>query len=382
MTGHIHIDAIGGLSGDMFASAMLSTQPDLRRPLLDDLRDAGLLDLVTPQITDIRKGGFGAVQVNFAVATDAPPTNHWRDIREQLENSALSDAVKRTAIDIFEGLAVAEAQCHDIPVEKVHFHEVADWDSQADIVAAASLIVNSTVGSWSCSTLPLGRGRVKTQHGLIPIPAPATAHLLTGFQFTDDGVEGERITPTGAAILRHLAPTQNGPPSGATLIGAGAGAGQRDLPGIPNICRLLRFDLASAAVDMIGSIAFEIDDMTPEEIAVSLDHIRAHPGVLDADYTMGYGKKSRVRYRVVVQTQPALLDDVAALCLSETSTIGLRVEPLRRHILRRQGDQTGTLRTKTVARPGGTTTKVESDDLRDIATLAARRRAALEAIDD
>ncbi|MBY6153807.1 LarC family nickel insertion protein [Vannielia litorea] len=381
MSRHVHIDAIGGLSGDMFAAAMLSAFPEARDTLIADLQDAGLSMHVTPRIDSIRKAGFAATQVVFDISSDAPPTHHWRDIRARLEGSELKPSVKATAIGIFTGLAEAEAASHGVPVDTVHFHEIADWDSLADIVAAASLIESAEAGSWSCSTLPLGRGRVDTQHGLIPVPAPATAHLLAGFCFVDDGVEGERITPTGAAILSFLAPTQNGPPPGMRLSGSGIGAGQRDLKGIPNVCRLLQFEPAAGEVDMVGQISFEIDDMTPEELSVALDHIRSGEGVMDAGYTVGYGKKSRIRYNVTVLAQASQLDEVAQLCLVETSTIGLRIETVRRRVLKREAGQADGLRTKTVARPGASTTKVESDDLAAIPTLAARRKAATGATD-
>ncbi|MGX9848982.1 nickel pincer cofactor biosynthesis protein LarC [Limimaricola litoreus] len=374
MSRHMHIDALGGLSGDMFAAAMLSALPEAAERLRADLHDAGLDEHVALDIAEIRKSGFAATQLSFDIAAEAPPTHHWSDIRRMIEATALRAPVKQAAIAIFTGLAEAEAACHGIAVERVHFHEIADWDSIADIIAAASLIDSAGAASWSCSELPLGGGRVRTQHGLIPVPVPATAHLLTGFRFVDDGVAGERVTPTGAAILRHLAPRQGAAPAGLVLRGSGTGAGQRELEGIPNICRLLCFETADDR-DLVGSIAFEIDDMTPEEISVALDRIRAGEGVLDAGYTLGHGKKSRIRYNVTVLSQPHLVEDVARLCLEETSTIGLRLEPLRRQILRRRAGRVQGLRSKTVDRPGGATTKIESDDLAGIATLAARRAA-------
>ncbi|MCP1168447.1 LarC family nickel insertion protein, partial [Limimaricola sp. ASW11-118] len=199
MSRHMHIDALGGLSGDMFAAAMLSALPEAAERLRADLHDAGLDEHVALDIAEIRKSGFAATQLSFDIAAEAPPTHHWSDIRRMIEATALRAPVKQAAIAIFTGLAEAEAACHGIAVERVHFHEIADWDSIADIIAAASLIDSAGAASWSCSELPLGGGRVRTQHGLIPVPVPATAHLLTGFRFVDDGVAGERVTPTGAA---------------------------------------------------------------------------------------------------------------------------------------------------------------------------------------
>ncbi|WP_370304043.1 LarC family nickel insertion protein [Pseudooceanicola sp.] len=362
MTGHAHLDLVGGISGDMFAASMLSAFPGTRDQLERDLSDANLTDWVTLRVCEVRKSGFAATQVGFEITPGAPPTRHWKDIRARLQGSALRPAVRAAAIDIFSGLAEAEAASHGIPVDKVHFHEIADWDSMADMVAAASLIVSTKIASWSCSDLPLGRGRVQTQHGLIPVPAPATAHLLTGFRFADDGGEGERITPTGAAILRHLLPSQDGRQAGLKLSGIGTGAGQRDMKGIPNLCRLMYFETASAAADLVGSLAFEIDDMTAEELAAALERIQTSRGVLDAGYTTGYGKQSRSRHTVTVLVEPARTDEIVDLCLRETSTIGVRIGSVRRRVLRCEPGLGGGLRAPAVDRPGGATAKVARDE--------------------
>lgn len=383
MAGHIHLDPVGGLSGDMFIATMLSLAPEAEAPLRADLTAAGLDPHATLDITKARKNGFACLQADFRLHPAAPPTHHWRDIRAFLTASALRPAVKTRALAIFQLLAEAEAACHDLPVENVHFHEIADWDSVADIVAAASLIETLGAESWSVSSLPLGRGRAMTQHGLIPLPAPATAHLLTGFATHDDGEEGERVTPTGAAILRALAPTQSGPPQGARIAATGTGAGQRSFKTVANICRALRMETAALARDRdrVAEIGFEIDDMTPEEISVALDRIRADAAVIDAGYTLGYGKKGRVRYAVTVLAQADAAEQAADLCFAETSTLGLRLGEARRLILARRAMETEGLRVKQAERPGGATAKAESDDLADTPTLKARRARAARAGD-
>ena len=376
---HIHLDPLGGLSGDMFAAAMLDLAPGAEPALQDDLAAAGLGGLITMRPEPTRKKGFAATKLVVAQVRDAPPTRHWRDIRARLEECGLRAPVKTRTLSIFTRLAEAEAASHGVAVDEVHFHEIADWDSVADIVAAASLIESSGAKSWSVSALPMGGGRVKTQHGFVPVPAPATAKLLEGFAFVDDGEPGERITPTGAAILRHLAPSQGGPPSGARLAASGAGAGTRDFDGVANLCRVLQFEMAAAAGDAVAEISFEIDDMTPEEISVALDRVRAGDGVLDAGYVLGFGKKGRARYVVTVLAEAAAAEAAGRLCFAETSTLGLRIGEARRRILSREAFASGGLRVKSAARPGGATAKVESDDLAELPTLKARRKAAEEA---
>ncbi|WP_226781920.1 LarC family nickel insertion protein [Oceaniglobus trochenteri] len=375
MSGHIHIAPLGGISGDMFASAMLSLLPGAEAALRRDLGDAGILDHVTLNLGQVRKAGFAALQVSFTQSSDAPPTSHWRDIRAFLQGSNLRAPVKARAIAIFALLAEAEAACHGIDIESVHFHEIADWDSLADITAAASLIETSGATGWSVAPLPLGRGNVRTQHGPIPVPAPATAHLLRGFAVVDDGIAGERVTPTGAAILRHLAP-ETGVPGQATLAQTGTGAGQRDLPGIANICRLLHFETAPQA-DSICELAFEIDDMTPEEIAHALDHLRAVPGVVDAGYGVEYAKKGRMRFALRLLVCPDSADAVARACLAQTTTLGVRIGQARRLIAARTPTEIAGRRAKIAHRPTGDTVKVEADDLAPLPTLAERRKAGL-----
>ena len=231
--------------------------------------------------------------------------------------------------------------------------------------------------------LPLGGGRVRTAHGMLPVPAPATARLLQGFDWRDDGVSGERVTPTGAAILRHLAKGPGRP--GGRLEATGSGAGTRELPGMPNILRALVFDTAAAedrdAGQEVAVLSFDVDDMTGEEIGVAADRLRALDGVLDLALAPLAGKKGRPLTGFRLLVRPGALGFVQERCLLETSTIGLRWRVEQRSTLERSADLSGSdIRVKRVNRPGGATTaKAESDDLTSIDSLAGRRTAKSEA---
>lgn len=381
MSLHLHLDAVGGISGDMFMATMLALFPDADPVMRADLNDAGILQHVRLHLVSLRKNGMAAQHMQVETHSDAPPTRHWRDIRAFLHNSALDSAVKKRALDIFADLAEAEARCHDVPVDNVHFHEIADWDSLADIVAAASLIERSGVAGWSVGPLPMGQGFITTAHGKMPVPAPATTDLLRGFLTCQDQAVGERITPTGAAILKHLIPDPKSHQPNGSILRQGTGAGTKDFPNIPNILRgvVLVVDDPKNDSDQVVVLSFDIDDMTPEELTVALAHIDNHPGVLDVGHTLGYGKKGRLRFSVQVLAQPAAQDAVVDLCFAETSTIGLRLSLPTRQILRRRHSTVAGMRLKSVDRPGGETRKVESDDLAGTKTLKARREMAQRA---
>jgi len=279
-------------------------------------------------------------------------------------------------------LADAEARVHGIPVDEVHFHELADWDSLLDVVAAGCIAAQLDGARWTASALPLGGGTVRTAHGLLPVPAPATSLLLTGYPWHDDGIAGERVTPTGAAILRHLVPAaQCGARRDAgRLLTVGSGAGTRALPGLPNILRVLVLERAAASdADVVTVLEFDVDDMTGEEIAVAADRLRAESGVVDVSVGTRHGKKGRPLADFRLLVQPRAADAVARACFTETSTLGLRWREERRRVLHRtevaatvDGAQTSV---KVAERPGGErTAKAAQDDVVATPGLGERRR--------
>jgi uncharacterized protein (TIGR00299 family) protein len=380
---HIHLDAVGGIAGDMFVAALLDAFPDFRSRVLADARavlPAGYEGQLRETSSGILRGlGFG-----LAGETNTDHRHHgagsFVDMVERIRTADLADGSAQQAIAILTLIAEAEATIHQIPVADVHFHEIADWDSLLDVVAAGSIAAALPSARWTVSSLPRGGGLVRTQHGMLPVPAPATATLLTGFIWRDDGVSGERVTPTGAAILRHLVgPDGSSSSPAGRLIATGTGVGTRTLPGIPNVLRALVFDTAQglATHEQITILNFEIDDMTGEEIAVAADRLRSVEGVLDLTIGQVQGKKGRMMQSFRLLARPDRTDGIIERCFLETSTIGLRVEEAMRVVLPRRIARTTAggmeIGIKTVERGGRTTTKAESDDLA-ADSLASRRR--------
>jgi uncharacterized protein (DUF111 family) len=260
-----------------------------------------------------------------------------------------------------------------------------------DVVAAGAIAAALDAARWSASAPPRGGGTIRTAHGVLPVPGPATARLLDGYPWRDDGIAGERVTPTGAAILRHLVPADvcDAASASGRLLAQGFGAGTRTLPGVPNVLRALVFERGAAAGagqgkvvgdERVALVEFDVDDMTGEELALAADRLRTVEGVIDVSVGTRAGKKGRIvaDFRVIARVGAA--DAVADACFAETSTLGLRIREERRRVLSRREvdvDAGGTsVRVKVATRPDGTTTaKAAHDDVAATAGLDARRRA-------
>jgi uncharacterized protein (TIGR00299 family) protein len=382
---HIHLDAVGGVAGDMFVAALLDAFPSLAEQVLAEIDGTLPTGLPRPRLEIGASHGLRVQRLvcePYGLSTGPVPTGAYPELRRILAQAGLAPATKGHALAILQVLAEAEARVHGLPIEAVHFHELADWDSLLDVVAAGSIAGRLEGASWSVSDLPLGSGTVSTQHGHLPVPAPATLAILEGFAWRDDGIGGERVTPTGAAILRHLLP-DGGPrrrPTGR-LAAIGAGAGTRELPGLPNLLRVLELDLepAPARSEDVAVLEFEVDDMSGEEIGVGLDLLRVAPGVLDASVSLRVGKKGRPMHGFRVLARPETVEAVERLCFAETSTLGVRRRLEQRTVLPRRMEEVmldgaPALHVKLAARPDGElTAKAECDDIATLPGLAARR---------
>jgi len=391
----IHLDLVGGIAGDMFVAAMVDALPALEAPIRRELEavrpgDAAMPDFAAASSAGLRACRFGIAATSRYRVLEASDGTSYRELRRTIEAAPLGAGVQRHALALLDLLAGAEAGVHGSPLDDVHFHELADWDSLMDVVAAGCIAHELEGARWTASALPLGGGRVRTAHGQLPVPAPATSALLEGYPWRDDGIAGERVTPTGAAILRHLVPAAScGTRGGAGRLAAvGAGAGTRTLPSLPNIVRVLVFESERATpdfdadADFVGVIEFDVDDMTGEEIALAADRLRALAGVLDVSIGARFGKKGRPLSDFRVLAKPSAVASVAHACFSETSTLGLRVHEDRRQILRRTEVRAEAVSVKVAQRPGGARTgKAAHDDVAGDATLDARRKAGASAVE-
>ncbi len=349
----LFLDLQAGIAGDMLVAALLDLGAEL------DAISAGLDGLgfgPLPVRTErVMRGAFSATR--FVVEPPGPDTPHraHADIVRVLEAAPLPERVRQRSLAVFARLAVAEGRLHGVPVERVHFHEVGAVDSIADIVGACLALEQLDVERIVAGTPPLGHGAIKTAHGQMPLPAPATLALLEGWPVRPAPGPGEWVTPTGAAVLAALA--EPGPLPAMTLQGVGHGAGTRDGGPVANVLRAILGEPAEAPIagDRVAVIEAQVDDMPGEWLPPLRDALFA-AGAVDLTTTPGLGKKGRPALSLRVIAPPGLARAVGEALLAHSSTIGLRHRMEERWCLPRRIEtvQTpyGAVRVKVVEPPG------------------------------
>ncbi|MFL6202373.1 MAG: nickel pincer cofactor biosynthesis protein LarC [Thermoanaerobaculia bacterium] len=338
MPDHYHLDCASGIAGDMFLGACL----DLGMPL--DVLHETVARLRLPNVSvESRKasrGGF--VGTRFRVLLDGKPLEgpdpeehhhhhhdhhhhhgHSRDlaaIRELIQASDLAAPVQERAIRLFQRLGEAEAKAHGMPVDRVHFHEVGAIDSIVDLVGAAAAVEHLSPGRITCGQVNVGGGRVRTAHGELPVPAPATAELLRGIPIFG-GPGGELTTPTGAVLLAELVDEYVDFPS-MVLEGTGYGLGKKDLPDRPNALRLLRGRGRETRTEVM-IVECEVDDLPGEGFGFLMERL-LEAGALEVYFTPVQMKKNRPGTLITMLCRRHQLEGLAAVLLMESGSLGCR----------------------------------------------------------
>jgi uncharacterized protein (TIGR00299 family) protein len=405
-----YFDCFSGASGDMVLGAML----DLGLPL-ESLRSAlGSLAIDYGHVSAERVLRAGVSATKFRVSDPGPsapdvrratpsaerPTpdhNHHhhhehdhshshdhhhhslQEIAGLIGRSALSKEGKERAVRLFERLAEAEAEIHQVPLEKVHLHEVGALDSIIDIVGAVHAMEWLGADQVMSSPLNVGSGTVKCAHGVFPVPAPATARLLRGAPVYAGAVASELVTPTGALLITEYA-RSFGPLPAMRLDAVGYGAGDRDVKNHPNVLRVMVGEAAGArAVEPIVVLECEIDDMNPQLFGPLMDRL-FEAGALDVFYAPVQMKKNRPGTLVTVLSAPATREAVSAVLFAETTTIGVRYREVQRECLTREvrvvNTPVGPIRFKVASRDGRVFNAAPEFD--DCARAAAERRIPLK----
>ncbi len=363
-----YLDAFSGLSGDMIVGAILDCGADFA----EFERAMTTVAIKGYRLSTRRKVSSGISALKFDVeVTEPQPERHFGEIRAMIVSSKLAETVKKPAIAIFEVLAEAEAKIHNTTPDHVHFHEVGAVDSIIDIIGTAWGLEQLGVGEVIVSPLPMGHGFTRSQHGVIPVPAPATAQLLTGFAVKVGDGAAEMVTPTGAAVVRALARSAE-IPFNFEVEKIGYGAGTRDLEDRPNVLRLmLGRTRTTLDTDEMLEISANIDDMNPQIYDHVMDRLFA-AGARDVTLTPTIMKKGRPAITLSVIAEPTNRDALAEIIFAETSTIGLRFHPVARLKVHREIQEVetrwGKIRVKISGGSGQPLTiSPEYDDCRRIA---------------
>ena len=376
----IYFDCFAGISGDMTIGALLDLGLDFES-LTAQLSTLGLTGYEIKR-ERVKRSGIAATKFDVAIDEDKQPARTLSDIREIIDRSALSDGVKAKALRVFGRLAEAEAKVHATTPDRIHFHEVGAVDSIIDTVGAMIGLEMLGVERFYCSALRLGRGSVETEHGLLPIPAPATAELLRGIPVYAGDLEGEFVTPTGAAIVSTLC-EQFGPLPEIEIARAGYGAGTRNPAGFPNALRLVLGEVRKARPhaeedESVFVIETNIDDMNPQVFGFIMERAFAL-GALDVFMVSAQMKKSRPGVLLTVLCGPERLESIMGMLLAETTTLGVRYHEAKRRVLERAIETVetryGRVRIK-VARDGPRTLHFQPE-YDDCAGLAEQSNAPL-----
>jgi hypothetical protein len=331
---------IGGLAGDMFLAAALDAGIVDPADIAAALSTLGVGDIEI-QTEHVRRGAISGTHIEFTGWDPAQESDHRHlsTILEMLETSGLDDAVKARAAEMFELLGRSESKIHDIPMERVHFHEVGALDSIFDFVSAA-YIIEHAADTWSFGDIPTGCGTIEVDHGTMPVPAPATADLLKGLKVAPTGVEAELVTPTGATILRTLdARGRLAQMPTGVVTHSGYGAGTRDMDTLANVVRMTVLDTAAdadhALSDEVVQLCCDIDDMNPEQFA-HVEDVLFERGALDVVRVQTLMKKGRQGVRLSVLCNPRDRQTIADALFTETTTFGIRIQRVERMKLRRE----------------------------------------------
>lgn len=366
-------DAFSGISGDMAVGSLVDAGVEFEALV------AGLDSLGTGarfRWERTRRRGVSAGK--FSVDYQAQHKHrHLPQILDMIAGSSLPPRAKQNAAQVFEKLAAAEAKVHGIPIEKVHFHEVGATDSICDIAGACLALDLLGIEEMYCSPVNLGSGTVRSEHGVLPVPAPATAELLAAKPVYSSGPALELTTPTGAALAATLVKAF-GPMPAMRLSGSGYGAGDRDLPDRPNVLRLLIGETSQAEeATLITVIEANIDDCSPQVLGYAMEKLLA-AGALDVSITPLLMKKNRPGSLLRVLARIEDQERLAAVVFEETSTLGLRLYRAERRVEPRQLVEVDTRfgRVRVKASPGG----AFAPEYEDCRALAEKARVPLKEV--
>ena len=366
----IYLDCGMGAAGDMLTAALLELMPN-QDAFVEELNGLGIPG-IRFTAEKCEKCGILGTHMKVTIHGEEEDSHHHHhgclaDIRGIVSGLPLPTTVELDILAVYEEIAQAESHVHGVPVEHIHFHEVGTMDAIADVTAVCLLLHRLAPDKIIVSPVHVGSGQVRCAHGILPVPAPATAYLLRGIPIYGGSIDGELCTPTGAALLKHFA-TEFGQMPVMKVQAIGYGMGKKDFPRA-NCVRALLGE-TEAPIDAIVELRCNVDDMTGEAIGFALEQLLGS-GALDA-FTVPVGmKKSRPGVLITVLCREEKKEAMVHLLLKHTTTLGVREFPCRRYALSRTMEVVNTpfgpVRKKVSSGYGVRREKLEYDDLAKIA---------------
>jgi len=330
----LYFDTFSGISGDMILGSLISAGMKI-----EDLREELSkihLDNFEISIKEIVRSAISAVKFNVQITREGQVHRNLMDITEIINNSDLSNEVRCKSIKIFNNIALAESKVHNIELEKVHFHEVGAVDSIVDIIGTAICLEKLKINKIYSTPLRVGSGGfVKTRHGNLPVPAPATSELLKNYPITITDLPYELTTPTGAAIITSLSDGVI-KDSEFRIEQIGYGAGDLEIPNLPNLLRVFIGNTFSDFIkDDVLIVETNIDDMNPQVYPFIIERV-IEKGAYDAHLIPIIMKKGRPGILLSIITPKEYYKDILELLYSHTTTLGVRVQNIKREKLPRK----------------------------------------------
>ncbi len=327
-----YFDAFSGISGDMTVGALVDAGADatVLTAMLGSLNTGASF-----RIEKTKRRGIAASKFHVEAPTDRHTHRHLQHIIEMIGGSRLPARAKQNAVAVFQKLGGAEAKVHDVPIEQVHFHEVGAVDSICDIVGACMALELIGVEEIHSSAINVGSGTVKTEHGVLPVPAPATAELLAGKPVYARGPSVELTTPTGAALVSTMAASFGAMPP-LHLLSTGYGAGDKDFPEHANVLRAIIGETSGASeATTVSVIEANIDDASAQLLGYAMERL-LEAGALDVTLESVLMKKNRAGTLLRVIARPEHQENLAQMIFAETTTLGLRIYSAERRVKSRK----------------------------------------------
>ena len=326
----LYLNMTSGISGDMTLALLLSLGADKEK--LSSILSSILGQKVELELETVWRQAVACNKLNIKCNIEGEPFRHFSDIKKMIENADCKESIKANAIKSFEIIAEAESKVHGIDIEEVHFHEIGAVDTIIDLFGVSFALDDLGIEKITANKVPLGTGFINAAHGLIMLPAPATLKILHNIPVNKLDIEGEFVTPTGAAILKTYVSEFTSSYNG-TIINDSYATGEKEFAGVANM--LQGIILENGYSNEVINISTNIDNMTGEQLGYLYEKLM-EKGALDVAFIPAFMKKNRPAYVVNIMTQEQNKENIIYTLFKYSSTIGMRIEKMERVVMNRK----------------------------------------------